>query len=156
MRKDFDTDVLFNLPCHTFSATVWNVYQIWTKYKQARYLIDKVLGEMGGACVTCVADVDKRQRHVVTLILYVSHNGCSRCTDFWLMTFDRFPVDAGSAFLSCVHSVLRLKSLTVLHMQSLTRLSLTISLNLTSSASKNHLMTFNFHDFSCVFMWQIL
>ncbi len=42
---------------------------MWTKYKQTRYLIDKaILVKTGGVYVTFVTDVDKGQRHVVTLV----------------------------------------------------------------------------------------
>ncbi len=64
--EDFDTDVLFNY-CHKFPGTLCDIYWIWTKCKQKRYLIDKeIWGKMGGIYGTYVADVDKRQWHVGT------------------------------------------------------------------------------------------
>ncbi len=67
--KDYDTDVLFNYCCHTFSGTPCNICQVWTKCKPTQYLIDKaILGKTGEAYVTCVADVDKGQLDAVTLL----------------------------------------------------------------------------------------
>ncbi len=52
----------------TFSAPFCKVYLLRTQRKQIPYLIDKAI--WGGVYVTYVANVDNRQRHVVTL-------GCS-------------------------------------------------------------------------------
>ncbi len=79
LKKDFDTDVLFNERCHTFSATFCNVYWIWTLCQQTTYLIDKaILGKMGGVYVTYVADVDKGQWHVVTLVRSFKVTECAK------------------------------------------------------------------------------
>ncbi len=52
-----------------FSGTSCNVYWIWTKCKQTLHLINKaIIEKMGGVNVTYVADVDKEQWHVVTLV----------------------------------------------------------------------------------------
>ncbi len=59
MREDFDTNVLFNHCCHTFSASFCNIFWTWTRCKQTPYLIDKaILGKMGVAYVTQVANAE--------------------------------------------------------------------------------------------------
>ncbi len=57
MKKDFDTDVFCKLMSHIFS------------YVNKQYLMDNaILRKMGGVYVTYMANVDKGQRHVVTLV----------------------------------------------------------------------------------------
>ncbi len=99
VKKDFDTDILFNQHCHTFSGTFYKVYLIMTKCKQTWYFIDTaLLGKVGGVHVTYMVDVDKGQWHFVTL-------GCSFKLHFFYTLLCFFITLTSLLSSSCTQSI---------------------------------------------------